>query len=168
MTFALGYKLNAAGIVTVGTVYLFVHYLELLQEPIYALARQIESFRTIGACVERLTEFRAAVPGIRGGNQPIASHLDAPHPHALELTLENVNFSYNSKDAILRDISFALPHGRVLGLLGRTGSGKTTLGRLVARLYDPVEGVIQFNGTDLRDARIPELRSRVTVVSQDV
>jgi ABC-type multidrug transport system fused ATPase/permease subunit len=69
---------------------------------------------------------------------------------------------------VLRDITFALPAGKVLGLLGRTGSGKTTLARMLVRLYDPGEGSICLGGADLRDIALASLRSRVAMVTQDV
>jgi ABC-type multidrug transport system fused ATPase/permease subunit len=69
---------------------------------------------------------------------------------------------------VLDDISFTLAPGRVLGLLGRTGSGKTTLTRLLFRLYDPTAGAIRLGGVDLREMRLDELRARVGIVTQDV
>jgi ATP-binding cassette subfamily B protein len=69
---------------------------------------------------------------------------------------------------VLHDVSFHLAPGRVLGLLGRTGSGKTTLTRLLFRLYDPVAGTIRLGDTDIRDLAFADLRARVAVVTQDV
>jgi len=69
---------------------------------------------------------------------------------------------------VSRNISFTLAPGRVLGVLGRTGSGKTTLTRLLFRLYDPTEGVIRLGGADLRDVGFADLRGRVGMVTQDV
>jgi ATP-binding cassette, subfamily B, bacterial len=69
---------------------------------------------------------------------------------------------------VLKDIELELAPGRVLGLLGRTGSGKTTMARLVFRLFDPVEGAIRLGGVDLREAKVKHLRQRVALVTQDV
>ncbi len=71
-------------------------------------------------------------------------------------------------DYVLRAVSFHLAPGRVLGVLGRTGSGKTTLARLLFRLYEPDAGVIALGGVDIRKVGIPELRARVGLVTQDV
>ena len=71
-------------------------------------------------------------------------------------------------DTVLQDITFALPPGRVLGVLGRTGSGKTTMTRLLFRLYDVDEGMITLNGVDLRAVRLGDLRRHVGLVTQDV
>lgn len=159
-----GYWLYTAGLITIGTVYLFVHYISLLEEPFWAMTHEIESFQTIGACVERLTEFRnfkaevvdAVDAGVEIPAQPIA------------LSFKDVTFSYNGSDPVLSGLSFQLKPGSVLGLLGRTGSGKTTLARLIFRLYDPNSGHIEINGTNLRDARLEKLRRHIAIVTQDV
>jgi ABC-type multidrug transport system fused ATPase/permease subunit len=69
---------------------------------------------------------------------------------------------------VLRDISFRLEPGRVLGVVGRTGSGKTTLTRLVSRFYDPLAGAVRLGGVDLRDVQLAAVRARIGLVSQDV
>src|SRR5574341_913122 len=150
-----GYWLYTAGLITIGTVYLFVHYINLLDEPFWAMTHEIESFQTIGACVERLTEFRNFRPQVVDGRG-----IDIPS-RLFTLAFDNVTFSYNGNDAVLKRLSFQLKPGSVLGLLGRTGSGKTTLARLLFRLYDPDAGQIRINGADLRDAHLEVLRRSV-------
>ncbi|MDL1941664.1 ABC transporter ATP-binding protein [Chloroflexi bacterium CFX2] len=157
-----GYWLFTAGIVTIGTVYLFVHYLNLLEEPFWAMTHEIESFQTIGACVERLTEFR----NFKAEDKNDSGKAIASHP--LALTFNDVTFSYNGSDSVLSRLSLDLKPGSVLGLLGRTGSGKTTLGRLVFRLYDVKEGSIKINGTDIREIQLDSLRRNIAIVTQDV
>ena len=157
-----GYWLFNGGLITIGTVYLFVHYLNLLEEPFWAMTHEIESFQTIGACVERLTEFRNFKPEVRNGaGVEIASR-------PLALSFNDVTFSYNGNDSVLNDLSFELKPGAVLGLLGRTGSGKTTLARLIFRLYDVRSGSIKVNNADLRDAQLDALRRNIAIVTQDV
>jgi len=157
-----GYWLYTAGVVTIGTVYLFVHYLNLLEEPFWAMTHQIESFQTIGACVERLTEFRALTPESKNTS---GLGLDS---HQLGLSFDDVTFSYNGSDAVLSRLSFDLKPGSVLGLLGRTGSGKTTIGRLIFRLYDATKGSIKINGQDIRELQMSALRHNIAIVTQDV
>ena len=157
-----GYWLYTAGLVTIGTVYLFIHYINLLEEPFWAMTHEIESFQTIGACVERLTEFRDFKPEVLDG-----PGIEIP-AQPLELAFKDVTFSYNGNDAVLSGISFAMKPGSVLGLLGRTGSGKTTLARLIFRLYDPKSGCIEINGDDIRDAQLETLRRNIAIVTQDV
>jgi len=163
-----GYWLYNAGIVTIGTVYLFVHYLNLLEEPFWAMTHEIESFQTIGACVERLTEFCAFKPEDKNN---AGLDLDS---HPLALTFSNVTFSYitpeggNGSDPVLARLSFDLKPGSILGLLGRTGSGKTTIGRLIFRLYDVNTGSIKVNNKDLRETQLESLRRNIAIVTQDV
>jgi len=157
-----GYYLFTLGLITVGTVYLFVYYINLLEEPIWALTREIESFQTIGACVERLTEFRLFQPQVQEGS------LEVIPVSSLALTFEGVTFSYDESEPVLRELSFHLEPGKVLGLLGRTGSGKTTLARLIFRLYDPKVGRIALNHMDLRGLKLAALRRGVAIVTQDV
>lgn len=157
-----GYWLFSAGLVTIGTVYLFVHYINLLEEPFWAMTHEIESFQTIGACVERLTEFRNfKVEAVNDTGLEI-------EPRPLALTFNDVTFSYNGNDSVLTRLSFDLKAGSILGLLGRTGSGKTTLGRLIFRLYDVKSGSIKINNADLREAQLKSVRRNIAIVTQDV
>jgi ATP-binding cassette, subfamily B, bacterial len=163
-----GYWLFTAGVVTIGTVYLFVHYLNLLEEPFWAMTHEIESFQTIGACVERLTEFKQFTPEVKNES----GRLIDSHPLALEF--KDVTFSYitpevgNGEDAVIKRLSLDLKPGSVFGLLGRTGSGKTTLGRLVFNLYDVNEGSIKINGENIREIQLESLRQNIAIVTQDV
>jgi ATP-binding cassette subfamily B protein len=86
----------------------------------------------------------------------------------LTLAFKDVTFSYSGNDSVLSELSFMLKPGSVLGLLGRTGSGKTTLARLIFRLYDPGSGCIEINGKDLRQLQVETLRRNVAIVTQDV
>ncbi len=157
-----GYWLFSAGLITVGTVYLFVHYINLLEEPFWAMTHEIESFQTIGACVQRLTEFRNFKRDVIDGTGAEISS------HPLALTFENVDFSYNNDDQILKSLSLNLKAGSTLGLLGRTGSGKTTIGRLIFRLYDVKSGSIKINNADIRETQLESLRKNIAIVTQDV
>jgi len=93
---------------------------------------------------------------------------DALPPGPLSVEFDHVCFSYGPGAPTLRDVSFSFAPGTVVGILGRTGSGKTTLSRLLLRLYDPGRGSIRLSGVDLRNARVDELRQRVGIVTQDV
>lgn len=163
-----GYWLFTAGIVTIGTVYLFVHYLSLLEEPFWQMTHELESFQTIGACVERLTEFKQFQPEAKNET---GRSIDS-HPLALEF--KDVTFSYitpeggNGFEPVIKRLSLDLKPGSVLGLLGRTGSGKTTIGRLIFRLYDVNSGNIRINNVDVRELQLDALRNNIAIVTQDV
>ena len=159
---AAGYYLYRQGAVTLGTAYLMVHYTNLLSRPIRDLTRQIENLQAIGASTERLAELRAI-------KRVTADGPGAPIPAGpLPLSFEDVSFAYVDAEPVLQDLSFQLEPGTVMGLLGRTGSGKTTLARLVFRLYDPVAGQVALGGVDVRQPRLKALRQRVALVTQDV
>jgi ABC-type multidrug transport system fused ATPase/permease subunit len=173
MAIGTGYWLYTSGAITIGTVYLLINYVNLLEGPIWALTHQAQSFQTIGACVERLTELRMVQNKVLDG-----SGVEFP-AGPLALAFENVSFKYDDGDShnstnhhdngnVLKDIAFELKPGKTLGLLGRTGSGKTTLARLVFRLYDPATGRIRLGGVTLKDAKTFNLRQRVAFVTQDV
>ncbi len=162
MAFYAGYQLFNAGIITLGATYLIVYYTNLLRRPIRELTQQIESLQNIGAATERLKDLRAFQPKILDG--PGA---ELPHT-ALPMAFEQVLFAYHPGEPVLDGISFALQPGNVLGLLGRTGSGNTTLARLVFRLYDPTAGVITLGDEPLIQLRLQHLRERVALVTQDV
>ena len=85
----------------------------------------------------------------------------------LPVELDGVTFAYGG-EPVLEDVSLRLEPGRVLGLLGRTGSGKTTMTRLLFRLYDPTSGVVRVGGEDVRRMPVTELRQHISMVTQDV
>jgi ATP-binding cassette subfamily B protein len=162
MSFVLGYYLFQNSIVTLGTVYLIVYYTNLLRRPIRELTQQVENLQNIGAATERLRDLRAMQSKINDG-----PGTDLP-TGALSLAFNDVSFAYKEDEPVLGGISFHLKPGKVLGLLGRTGSGKTTLARLVFRLYDPTHGSIQLGDVNLTASYLRALRERVALVTQDV
>jgi ATP-binding cassette, subfamily B, bacterial len=177
IAFVGGYRLSRSGVLTIGAVYLILHYTELLARPIRIITQQFESLQTIGANVQRVNELLAVLPKIAdpvvGGapaGDPVASTA-ATAPGArrpLPLAFEGVTFGYAAEEPVVKDVSFAVEPGEVLGVLGRTGSGKTTLARLVFRLYEPSAGRILLDGRDIRERRLGDLRHRVAMVTQDV
>jgi len=162
LAFIAGYLLFHAGQISLGTVYLLVYYTNLLRRPIRELTQQVENLQNIGAATERLRELRAIESKLKDG--PGA---DIP-ADALALAFEDVRFSYKEDEPVLEGIDFQLEPGKVLGLLGRTGSGKTTLARLVFRLYDPTGGRVVLGGVPLVVPHLKALRERVALVTQDV
>ncbi len=162
MALVAGYYLIRGNIITIGTAFLIVHYVNLLGRPIWELTRQAESIQNIGAATERLAELRAIESKVQNG--PGADIAAGP----LALRFDGVSFAYHEDEPVLRDVTFALGPGKVMGLLGRTGSGKTTLARLIFRLYDPTAGAISLGDVDIRQPQLKPLRQRVAMVTQDV
>ncbi len=163
VAFVAGYYLYNTAAITMGTAYLFVQYAILLARPFHELTQQVETLQGVGASIERIEELLAIESRIQDGPG------DARLPEgALSLRFDDVSFEYKEGVPVLENVSLELGAGRVLGILGRTGSGKTTLTRLIFRLYDPRAGAIDLGGVDIRNPRLADLRSRVGVVTQDV
>jgi len=187
-TFALSAYLLYGGAITIGTVYLVFAYTDLLAWNVLAIATQLDDLQQASAGIERIYELRATASAL-----PDTGHLELP-AEAPAVAFENVSFSYggtmneerrttsgtttsgessfiahrSSFDWNLHDISFHLEPGHALGLLGRTGSGKTTLTRLLFRFYDPQHGAIRLGGTDIKALPVRALRQRIGMVTQEV
>ena len=162
LSFIIGFYLFRDGRLTLGTVYLIVTYTNLLRRPIRELTQQVENMQNIGAATERLRELRAIQPKIVDGPGLVIP--SGP----LALDFEDVHFAYKDGEKVLEQIQFNLKPGSVMGLLGRTGSGKTTLARLIFRLYDPTQGSVNLGGASLTRMELKSLRERVALVTQDV
>ena len=162
LAFVVGYYLFNGGVIGLGTAFLIIHYMNLLARPLRELTYQVEGLQGVGASIERIEELTGQTPTVQDG--PGA----ALPSGALPVSFEHVSFGYDVTEPVLRDVSLHLPAGKILGLLGRTGSGKTTLARLGFRLYDANGGAIRLGEVDIRETRLDELRSRVAMVTQDV
>lgn len=158
---AVGAVLFRQGILTIGSVYLVFSYTQLLSRPIEQLSRQLQDLQKATASLERIRNLFAFHPSLIGGDR----HLPAG---PLSVELERLSFAYDDGAPVLRDVNLDIAAGEVVGLLGRTGSGKTSLARLVARLYDPIEGNVRVDGIDLREVATADLRHAIAVVTQDV
>ncbi len=162
LSLVMGYFLYTSGAVTIGTVLLFVTYTNMLFKPMREITMQIQELQKAGAGIGRVNELFAIKTKIpEGEGQPLPDG-------ALPVDFDHVTFAYYENEPVLRDFSFCLEPGSVLGLLGRTGSGKTTVTRLLFRLYDPTDGVIRLGGTDITKANLYDLRRHVGIVTQDV
>jgi ATP-binding cassette, subfamily B, bacterial len=182
---AIGAYLYTRGSVTIGTAFVMVYYIGMLAAPLDEIRDQAKELQQATGSVDRIAELFRLRP------QVVESSRAALPAGALRVQLDHVTFAYDdesyretacsandeshstlnaprSTTATLADISCTLAPGRVLGVLGRTGSGKSTLTRLLFRLYDPSEGVIRLGGTDLREVPFNDLRGRIGMVTQDV
>ncbi|MBN1147445.1 MAG: ABC transporter ATP-binding protein [Anaerolineales bacterium] len=167
----LGATLLRDGRMTIGEVYLIFYYIDIMKGPLWEILRQVEDLQRAAASINRIAELRQTQPTIRDGAGAAIS------PGPLAVVFDDVSFHYedDADTKILEDITFRLEAGKLLGLLGRTGSGKSTLTRLLFRFYDPSSGAIRLGRAagaadecDLRQARQADLRQRIGIVTQEV
>lgn len=162
-TLGLGAWQARSGALSVGAVVALVRFSQLVSDPIWKVS-------------EQLAEAQKAVAGTRRAarlldtTSPLA---DPPEPSALpagalSVELRGVTFGYGTGHPTLDDVDLAIAAGRHLGVVGRTGSGKTTIGRLVGRLWDVEAGAVLVGGVDVRDVAQTDLRGRIGIVTQDV
>lgn len=158
----LGAYLLRSGQMSLGTIYVTYYYITLLSQSLYAITYQINQLQSATASIQRITElYHTSNAIVDGPGVPLPAG-------SLLVRFDDVSFGYTSEKKVLQDLSFELQAGKTLGLLGRTGSGKTTLTRLLSRAYDVQQGSIQIGGIDVRQATLSELRSRIGVVTQQV
>jgi ABC-type multidrug transport system fused ATPase/permease subunit len=162
VAFALSAALFKAGTLTIGTVYLIFQYTEMLRQPTEQIRKEVQDLQQADASLGRVEALLRTAPRLADG----PSLALPPGPLAVEL--DGVTFGYVEDTPVLRDVSVYLEPGRVLGVVGRTGSGKTTLTRLLPRFYDPLAGVVRLGGVDLRAVRLAEVRARIGLVTQEV
>ena len=150
---------------TVGTVYLIFYYTNLLRQPIQSIREELASFQQAQASILRVRELLATPSHLPPAGEQLLSST------ALSVDFDHVWFSYDvdiPTEWALQDLSFHLPAGQVLGVLGRTGSGKTTLARLLLRFYQPQAGTIRLGQTPIGAVATDCLRRRVGIVTQNV
>jgi ABC-type multidrug transport system fused ATPase/permease subunit len=136
--------------------------------PLQNIREQVQDFQQAAASIQRIREFIQIQSLVKDPQPTQNSSIRRLPPGAFSVEFREVSFHYDENENVLEDINFCLQPGRRLGVLGRTGSGKTTLTRLLFRLYDPNGGAILLNGSDIRGASISDLRARVGLVTQDV
>ncbi len=164
---ALGAYLYTQGAVSLGAAYIIVFYVGMLSAPLESLREQIQNLQQATASIGR-------VQSLFDVRRKVTEDVRATLPAgALPVAFDDVSFAYDDDPGIaatnvLHDLSFRLEAGQVLGLLGRTGSGKTSLTRLLFRLYDPTAGAIRIGDVDIKGVALSDLRARVGMVTQDV
>jgi len=162
VVFGLGYHLWSRGLISIGTAYVIFYYTGMLSQPIETIRTQMEDLQRAEASILRVRELFDRQPSIQDGALIVLP------PGALAVAFEGVSFAYDDGHRVLADVTFALGSGRVLGIIGRTGSGKTTMARLLARLLDPADGVIRLSQVDSRRLTLATLRSHIGFVTQEV
>ena len=158
----IGVRHVRTGALTLGQLLLVMGYLAQLYQPLKTISRKAASLQSYLASAERafaLLDERPDVPE-RLHARPLVRAAGA-------VEFQHVFFAYNSDRPVLHDVSFAVPAGARVAIVGTTGAGKTTLVGLLTRFYDPTAGAVLLDGMDLRDYRLADLRDQFAIVLQE-
>ena len=162
LTIFIGGKLAIAGDISLGNIAEFVIYVNMLTWPVASLGWVTSLVQRAAASQERINEFLLAIPDIKNTGT-------SKEPIKGDIEFENVSFTYpNSNIVALKNVSFKINAGESLAILGRTGSGKSTIASLLVRLYDVDEGAIIIDGKNIKDIDINVLRQSFGTVPQEV
>ena len=162
LVWGVGGWMAMKGQITYGTLMVFSSYLNILIAPMFNFVSMSDSFTRCVNGMQRLFEIADASPDV----------VEAEHPVSMEqirgeVEFRNVDFSYEKGRKTLEGISFKIPAGYVLGIVGHSGAGKSTLANLLIRLYDVESGGIYIDGVNVRDIAFEDLRRSVSIVSQE-
>ncbi len=161
LTIFVGGKLYFAGEITAGNITEFIYYVNLLTWPIASIGWVTSLVQSAAASMERLNEFLSEEPDFKSGEY-------IPDSFQGNIEFRNVSFTYpNSGITALQNVSFTLAAGESLGILGKTGAGKSTITSLLVRQYDPNSGQILVDGMDLKQWHLPTLKSYLGWVPQE-
>jgi ATP-binding cassette subfamily B protein len=151
------------GVISIGQATQFILYIGMLVMPIRRLGMLVNLYSRTMSAGQRILEILDTKSEV------------VEKPNAIELgrvkgrvTFDHVSFGYTAMDAALKDVSFEVQPGQLVALLGRSGSGKSTIANLLGRFYDVADGKIMVDGVDIRDVTLTSLRKNVVAAQQDV
>ena len=149
---------------TLGTLVAYIAYIKMFFRPIRDLAEKYNVLQDALASAERIFLILDSKSQLKSlpviGKPPLISSIQT-------ISLKNVSFSYLPDEPVLEDINLTIKAGEVLGVVGPTGSGKTSLINLITRFYDPINGEVQINGIDARTYDLDDYRDKMALVMQD-
>jgi len=157
-----GTALVLADVMTVGALTVFLAYLSKFFKPVQDLAKMSNTLAQTAVAMER-------VQAILNTHAIVPERPDAREPESLTgaIVFDHVAFGYDPKTPVLRDVNFSIGPGQLVGVVGATGGGKSTVVGLIPRFYDPGAGRVLIDGVDLRDYKLQGLRSKIGFVLQD-
>ncbi|MFS0837972.1 ABC transporter ATP-binding protein [Paenibacillus sp. 1P03SA] len=160
--FWYGASLIQSGEITVGLLVAFASYIGNFWEPINRMVQMYSQLLVAMASAERIFEFMDEQPTV--GEKENAAALPPIRGH---VSFENIVFEYEKGRTALHNINLDVQPGQSIALVGHTGSGKSTIINLLCRFYDPTQGSVRIDGTDIRDVTLQSLRSQIGIVLQD-
>lgn len=160
-----GAFLASRGSITIGTAFLLFQYVRLMNQPLEEVVHELETVQKASGAMVRVIDLHQILPSVTDAGTT------SPRPDALAVSFDNVSFDYGDADGaapVLTDVDLTISAGRSVGIIGRTGSGKTTFSRLVLRLVEATGGTVRLGDVPIDDIPMTELRSRVALVPQEV
>jgi ABC-type multidrug transport system fused ATPase/permease subunit len=157
---------QATGLAEVGKLYVFIDWMRRFFLPLRDLSAKYSVMQSSMASAERIFQLFDTAPAVADRTPSKVVPLRAAARGTVEF--DHVSFAYQGEDWVLEDVTFRVEPGERVAIVGATGAGKTTIIKLLTRLYDPTRGRILLDGVDLRDLRQSDLRRRVAMVLQDV
>ena len=148
---------------TIGQLLSFVVYLQMLQAPIEFLSWVTNWWARCVDSAQRVFEIMDTEPDIKEPENPVKIE-----KFKGEIELSELQFEYEPAQPIIKNLSLKVEAGEMLGIVGKTGAGKTTISNLIARLYDPKEGVVKIDGVDVKNIPLKQLKENIGIVSQDI
>jgi len=158
----LGAVLVDAGTISIGTAFLLFQYVLLVARPLEHVVHELETVQKANGAMVRVLDLLAVE------RQVLDDGVVDPPPGPLSVVTHDVSFDYGDDRPVLRNVDVHVAAGRSVGIVGRTGSGKTSFSRLVLRLVEPTSGEVALGGVPIADIPLTELRRRVALVPQEV
>lgn len=149
--------------ISVGELLSFVVYLQMIQRPVEFLSWVTNWWARCVDSSQRIFEIMDTEPDVTDKENPVILE-----NFKGDVELKELQFEYEPAHPVIKNLSFKIDAGEMLGIVGKTGAGKTTISNLIARLYDPKEGIVKIDGVDVKDLSSKQLRSNIGIVSQDI
>ena len=162
-----GVRVNVGGLTT-GNVIAFINYFTQLSGALVTVARMVIIYTRTSAATKRVDEVLSVKNSILDPKEPIAYDVEKNRSKGASISFENVNFSYGTSKGAVKNLSFEIGAGETLGIIGGTGSGKSSVINLIPRLYDVKSGSVKIDGVDVKNYRLQDLREIVGMVPQNV
>ncbi|WNR47086.1 ABC transporter ATP-binding protein [Paenibacillus roseipurpureus] len=160
---AFGGYLTIQGRITIGHFVELTLYIRMMVNPLQQIGRVINAMQRSKASLERVNELLSLESEIKQRELAQPTHLDQQ-----EIRIEHLSFAYpDDEDEVLHDISLTIEPGKSIGIIGKTGSGKSTLMKIMLRIYDPPEGTVYIGDSDIRDVTLESLRNQIAYVPQE-